>query len=400
MPLGDVWSLLIETLRTQKLRSLLTILGIVIGIAAVVLLSSIGEGTREGIARQFTQFGTTIVSVVPGRTETFGGGPGYMGGTTHPLTIEDADALRRIPGVRWVAPNLNGVGEVKAGQRSRHTYIYGVLHDGQYVWQWFPIAGTWIPDGDPELIPAVCVLGAKPAKELFPDSNPLGAYVHIAQSRFRVIGVMSEKGQMLGFDLDDSVYIPLVRAMKLFNRDRVQEIHLYVSSHAMIPYVENEAKRILKERHGGEEDVTILTQTDMLDVIDRVMTVLTGGVIVIAAISVFVGAMGILTIMWVSVHERTQEIGLIKAVGASDRQVMLVFLSEAAVLSVLGGAAGVAAGLAFGWMLRTFIGLWVQVPTWVVPMALGTSLAVGILAGVVPAVRAARLDPVEALRTE
>ncbi len=397
MPIGDLWGLLIETLRTQRMRSFLTILGIVIGIASVVLLSSIGEGTRQGIAKQFTQFGTTIVSVMPGKSKAFGS-PGYVGGTTHKLTLEDAIALKRINGVRYIGPNINGMGQIEHGQRSRYTYIYGVLAEGQNVWQWGPRIGTFIPDGDPDLIPPVCVLGATTAKELFPSTNPLGVHVRIGEARFTVVGVMEAKGNMLGFDLDDSVYIPIRRAQRMFNKDQVQEIHLFVASHSHIDGVAREAKRVLMDRHDNEEDFTILNNADMLQMIDKVMTVLTGGVIVIAAIAVFVGAMGILTIMWVSVHERTREIGLIKAIGASNTHVLLIFLAEAAALSTVGGALGIGLGSGLGWLLSAVIP--VQIPVMVIPICMGVALCVGILAGILPAMRAARLDPVEALRTE
>lgn len=398
MPIGDLWGLLVETLRTQRLRSFLTILGIVIGIASVVLLSSIGEGTRQGIAGQFNQFGTTIVSIMPGKSKSFGS-PGYVGGTTRRLTLEDALTLKRIPGVRWVAPSINGMGQVEFEERSRYTYVYGVLAEGRHVWQWGPRIGTFIPDGDPDLVPPVCVLGAKTAQELFPNVNPLGVHVRIGESRFTVIGVMEAKGQMLGFDLDDSVYIPIRRAMRMFNRDQVQEIHLYASGHSMIDPVVKEAARILIDRHSGEEDFTILTNADMLSVIDSVMTVLTGGVIVIAAIAVFVGAVGILTIMWVTVHERTSEIGLLKALGASNAQVLVIFLAEAAALSLAGGAAGIGLGAGGGWLLSAAIpGFWVRMPFLIVPVCLAVALVVGIAAGLLPALRAARLNPVDALR--
>lgn len=400
MSVVDLWTLLLETLQTQKLRSALTVLGIVIGIASMVLLSSIGEGTREGIAKEFTQFGTTIVSIMPGKSETHGN-PGYMGGTTYPLTYEDALVVRRVRGVRWYSPTATGVGEVEAGERSRHTYIFGVINDAQHVWQWYPRVGSFIPDGDPDHIPPVCALGPKTARELFPNQNPLGAHVRVADARFKVVGVMEPKGQMLGWDLDDAVYIPLKRAMRLFNRDQLQELHLYVTSHSMIPRVMSDVKAVLKDRHDGNEDFTVISQADMLKVIEDVLIVVTVGVMVIAAISVFVGAMGILTIMWISVHERTQEIGLVKALGASNRQVLTVFLSEAAALSLLGGVAG----LLFGWggcrLLQAAIpGFWVQTPAWMPPVALGVSLFVGVVAGVVPAIRASRLDPIEALRAE
>ncbi|MBI3856699.1 MAG: ABC transporter permease [Planctomycetes bacterium] len=386
MPLGDLWRLLLETLSTQRLRSFLTILGIVIGIASVVLLSSIGEGTRQAVAGQFTQFGTTVVGIRPGKVRTFGVSPGSLGGTTRPLTVEDGLSLRHIPGIRHVAPHVAGLAEVKAGERTRQVMVYGTVYEDQFVLQWYPRIGTFLPEGDPDLIPAVCVLGSKTARELFPGANPLGAKVRVGLSRFTVVGVMSSKGQLLGFDMDDMAYIPVRRAMKLFNLHQVSEIHLFVTSHSLIDRATREMKRALMDRHGGEEDFTITTNADMLKVVDQVVGALSTGVLVIAAISVFVGAMGILTILWVSVHERRAEVGLLKAIGASDRQVLLIFLAEAAVLSTLGGAIGVAAGLGAGGLLGVVVpGFWIQTPLWIIPLSLGTAAAVGLAAGVVPA---------------
>ncbi len=401
MPLGDLWGLLVETLRTQRLRAFLTTLGIVIGIASVVLLSSIGEGTRRGIADQFAQFGTTVIGVNPGRVKTFGVSPGAIGGTTHPLTVEDGLALRRVAGVRYVAPHLAGTAEVEAGGRARRTMIYGTVHEDQYCLQWYPRLGTFLPAGDPESIAPVCVLGATVARELFPHANPLGAHARIGEARFRVVGVMGSKGQMMGIDLDDMVYIPVVRALRLFNLVGVQEVHVLAASHDRIEAVSEGVRRVLMERHDGEEDFTITTQADMLAVVNEVLDVLTAGVLAIAGIAVFVGAMGILTITWVSVHERTSEIGLVKALGASDRQVATIFLAEAATLSVLGGAAGLALGVGGGGLIAwAWPALWIRTPAWIVPVAMGVSLGVGLLAGVAPALRAARMDPIEALRAE
>ena len=401
MALGDLLAMLFETLRTQRLRSALTMLGIVVGIAAVVLLSSIGEGTREGIVSQFSQFGTTIVGIQPGRQESFGGGPAVMGGTTRPLTVEDALALRRVPGVHYVAPSITGLGRIEAGERSRRTYLSGTVWEDQHVLKWVPRIGTFLPPGDPDRIPAVCVLGPKVASELFPGKSPLGERVRVGDARFTVVGVMSPKGQMLGFDLDDVIYLPIRRAMRMLNRDTVTEIHVLVSSHGMIREAIAGMRAVLRDRHDGEEDFKITSNADMLAVVDKVLRVLTGGVLVIAGISVLVGAMGILTILWVAVHERTSEIGLLKAIGASDRQIMLVFLAEAGALSLFGGLMGVSAALGLGWLATAIVpSLWFQTPAWVVPVAIAVSLGVGVLAGVVPATRAARLDPIDALRAE
>lgn len=401
MALGDLWHLLFETFSTQRLRSALTMVGIVIGVSSVVLLASIGEGTRLAVARQFNQFGTTIVGVRPGKIETFGVGPGAIGGTTRTLSVEDALALRHVPGIRYVAPHVIATAEVKAEERTRQVPIYGTVHEDQFVLQWYPRIGAFLPEGDPDSAPPVCVLGPKTAGELFPGANPLGAKIRIGQSRFTVVGVMESKGQVLGFDMDDMAFIPVRRAMKLFNERQVSEIHLFVTSHSLIDRATAEARRILIYRHGGEEDFTITTNADMLRVVDRVIGVLSTGVLVIAAISLLVGAIGILTILWVSVHQRTGEVGLMKAVGASDRQIRLMFLAEAAVLSVTGGVIGLAVGLGGGWLLSTAVpGLRIEVPVWIIPVSLGAALSVGLAAGIVPAAKAARLDPIDALRTE
>jgi putative ABC transport system permease protein len=401
MAIGDLWRLLLETLSTQRLRSVLTILGIVIGIASVVLLSSIGEGTRQAVAGQFSQFGTTVAGIRPGKVQTFGVSPGSLGSTTRPLTVEDAQALRHIPGIRYVAPSVAGMAEVKAGERTRQVMVFGTVHEDQFILQWHPRIGTFLPEGDPELMPAVCVLGSKTARELFPGANPLGARIRVGQSRFTVVGVMASKGQMLNFDMDDMAFIPVRRAMRLFNQHQVSEMRVFVTSHSLIDRATAEVKRVLIDRHSGEEDFTITTNSDMLKVVDRVFEALSIGVLVIAAISVLVGAIGILTILWVSVHERTAEVGLMKALGASDRQVLLIFLAEAAVLSMMGGAAGVAAGLGGGWLLGLAVpGLWIQTPLWILPISLGAATGVGLIAGVLPALRAAHLDPIDALRAE
>ncbi len=399
MTAADLARLVLESLAAQRLRSGLTALGVVIGIAAVVLLSSIGEGTRQGVVATFSQFGTTLVGVRAGKSKTLGGGS--MLGTTHKLTIEDALALRRVPGVRTVAPHAMGMAEVDSGERRRRTYVYGTTKEDQEALQWRVRTGSFLPAGDPDAMPAVCVLGAKVAREVFPGRSPLGARVKLGEARFTVIGVMAEKGQILGFDLDDMVVVPVVRAMRLFDLDQVDEIHVLVANHDAIEPASAGVRALLRERHDGEDDVTVTSQADLLKLVGEVFSVLTTGVLVIATISVVVGAIGVLTISWVSVHERTAEVGLLKAIGASDAQVRLIFLSEAAVLSLLGGGAGVLVGLGLGRLIElAFPAVAVEVAAWTIPLALAASVGVGLLAGVLPAARAARLDPLEALRAE
>ena len=385
---------------SHRLRSVLSMLGIAIGIAAVIVLTSIGEGTRRFILAQFSQFGTNIVQVTPGRAKT-SGIPGVFGGTTRHLTIDDAEALARIPGVDRTVPAAFGSARVEAGTRGRSVAIYGVTPDIEEVWRFHTRLGRMWPPGDPRRASAMTVLGPKLARELFADASPLGETVRIGGRRFRVTGVMEPKGQMLGFDLDDGAFVPVAAAMQLFDLADLAEIDVTYAAPDATARIEADVKRVLTARHGGEEDFTVVSQEAMLATFGNVMTIVTSAVGAIAGISLVVGAIGILTMMWITVRERTPEVGLIRALGASAPQVATLFLAEAAAVAVLGGAAGVALGLGVAALVRGLVpGLPVATPLRFVVLALLTSLAVGLVAGVLPARRAARLDPIEALRAE
>jgi putative ABC transport system permease protein len=384
----------------HRLRSALTMLGILIGVASVILLTSIGEGTRAYIMDEFTQFGTNIMAINPGRVATTGL-PGALGGTLHKLTLDDADALARIPGVERFVPVAFGMAKVEAGKRGRSVVIYGVNDQVPEVWTFRVRQGRFLPPGDPRRGAPVTVLGPKLKREIFGERSALGEYVRIGGQRLQVIGVMEPKGLLLGFDIDDSAYIPVSVAQRLFNRDDLLEIDLLFSNTASTDAVAEAVRSVLIERHDGEEDFTVTTQTGMLDVMGRVMDIIGLAVGGIAAISLLVGAIGILTMMWIAVGERTAEIGLARAVGARPGQILLLFLGEATLLSLLGGALGVATGMGIARLLQLVVpGLPVETPLRFVVAALGVSLVAGLLSGVLPARRAAALDPVEALRAE
>lgn len=397
---GDLARLAAGAITSHRLRSVLSMLGIAIGIAAVILLTSIGEGTRRYILAQFSQFGTNLIAIHPGKAKT-SGMPGVFGGTTHHLTIDDALALGRIPGVEKVVPTAFGTARVEGGSRGRSVAVNGVTPDVEVVWGFRPRLGRFWPPGDPRRGAPLAVLGPKVAHELFGDASPLGDFVRIGGSRFRVVGVMEPKGNMLGFDLDDSVYVPVATAMQIFNLTDLGEVDLTYSPPDATSRVEAEVTRLLKTRHDGEEDFTVTSQQAMLDVFGNVMRMVTMAVGAIAGISLVVGAIGILTMMWITVRERTEEIGLVRAIGASASQVAALFLVEASAIALLGGAAGVTIGLGLAALLRWFVpGLPVETPLSFVVLALGVSLATGLLSGVLPARRAAQLDPIEALRAE
>ncbi|HSB60468.1 MAG TPA: ABC transporter permease [Vicinamibacteria bacterium] len=395
----ELLRLALGALRAHRLRSFLSMLGIAIGIAAVILLTSIGEGTRAYVLSQFTQFGTNLIGVNPGKAKTLGI-PGVLGGTTRKLTIDDAEALARVAGVEKVVPVAVGQARVEAGERGRSVFVYGVTPDIPVVWRFDVRVGSFWPAGDPRRGAPLAVLGPRLARELFGEESPLGRFVRIAGARFRVVGLMAPKGQMLGIDLDDAAYVPVATAMRLFNQDELFEIDLVYSEVRRAREMEAAVTRALAERHGSE-DFTVTTQAAMLEVFGNVMNVVTLAVGAIAAISLLVGATGIVTMMWIAVGERTGEIGLVRAVGATRGQVQALFLAEAAALAAVGGAAGVLLGLGGAALLRLAVpGLPVETPLVFVLAALAVSLLTGLLAGVLPARRAALLDPIQALRAE
>ena len=400
MQSADYLTLGLGALRGHGLRSALSMLGIAIGIAAVVILTSIGEGTRRHLMGLFSEFGTNVLQINPGKTETLGM-PGVLGGTTHKLTIDDAVALERIPGVEHSVPVVMAQARVEGGGRGRSVLVYGTTESLSEVLLFEIGQGEFLPPGDPNRGSPVVVLGPRLREELFGDRNALGQFVRVAGFRLRVIGVMAPKGRMLGIDIDDAAYVPVRTAMQMFNLDELIEIDVLFSHAGIEPQIVEDVRHVLSERHGGREDFTIMTQTAMLEVFDSVMDVITTAVGAIGAISLLVGAIGILTIMWIAVTERTQEIGLMRALGATPGQVQGVFLLEAVVLTLVGGLAGVVFGATVAVLARFAVpGLPIYTPVGYVLAALLTSALAGLLSGVLPARRAAALDPVEALRSE
>ncbi|HNH35941.1 MAG TPA: ABC transporter permease, partial [Rhodocyclaceae bacterium] len=310
MRANDFLRFTLLSLGSHRLRTFLTALGIAVGIAAVILLTSIGEGLHRFVIDEFTQFGTNLIGIAPGRTTTRGGSIGAIN-TVRPLSIDDALALRRAPHVLATDPLIQGNGDVEHGGRTRRVTLYGVSHAFVETLRMTVAAGDFLPDEDPRTARAFVVLGAKVARELFGEAPPLGARIRVGGERYRVIGVMAPKGQVLGFDLDDTVYIPVGRAMEMFNRESLMEIHVTYEPTAPLAEVEEGLRRVLVDRH-GREDFTITPQQKMLEVFGTILDAITFAVAAIGGISLLVGGVGILTILTIAVAERTSEIGLLR----------------------------------------------------------------------------------------
>ncbi len=400
MRLTDSIPLALRSITAHRLRSFLTLLGIAVGIAAVILLTSIGEGIHRFVLSEFSQFGTNTIFISPGKTKTGGQHASGIPSSVRPLTIEDARALESQPNVRAVTPWLWGNSEVSGNGRVRRTTLYGVGADMPKVVTIAVRVGQFLPHDDTGNARSLAVLGAKLKKELFSDANPLGARIRIGNMQFTVIGVLETRGQVLGVDVDDTLFIPAERAMELYNRDGVSEIRVAYSDNATAEAVSQTIKSTMMARH-GREDFTLITQADMLKSLSKILNILTMAVGALGSISLLVGGVGIVTIMTIAVTERTSEIGLLVALGAPRRTILGIFLGEAVVLSAIGGLLGLLIGMGLAQLAHVAIpALPVHTPFKFVAMAEGIAIVIGLLAGVLPARRAAGMDAVDALRTE
>ena len=395
----DTFHFAFRSLTAHRLRTVLSASGIAIGIAAVILLTAIGDGIQRFVLSEFTQFGTNIVTITPGKISTHGGSLGAIG-SARLLTIEDAMALQQSRYAQYTNASVVGNAEIRAQGRSRRVTAYGQGPDFSQAFNMQVAIGQFLPPDDPRNPRAYVVLGAKVRTELFGDANPLGALLQVGGSRFRVIGVMASKGQGLGFDLDDNVFIPTTRALEVFNRQGVMEINFSYLPDAPVQAVVDDIQRILVARH-GREDFTITPQKQMLSTLTTVLDVLKFAVAALGGISLLVGAVGMVTLMHIAVSERVSEIGLLTALGATRARIRILFLLESIALSTMGGLAGLIIGASIAWLLKTLISnLPVNIPWDYVLGSLCLSLLNVLAAGVMPAMRAAKLNPVDALRTD
>jgi len=394
--LGDLLRFSARGLSGHGLRTALSLLGVTIGVAAVVILTALGEGARRYVIDQFASLGTNILIVVPGKTET--SGTVGAGGVPNDLTLEDSVAIERsVAAAHRVAPMSMGTEQVTYGERRRQVAIIGTTHQYKDARQLEMQKGSFLPEEEVFRGSAVVVLGPKLARELFIGEEPIGQVVRVGGWRMRVIGVLAKQGVKMGMDFDDLAMVPVSTGMRMFNRHSLFRILIQAGSHADVDIVKESIRQVLVERH-EEEDITVITQDSVLSTFTAILRVLTLVVGAIAAISLTVAGIGIMNVMLVSVSERTREVGLLKALGVGRRQILSVFLTEAAFISSLGGLLG----LGLGWAaVKVLVGLYpvfpASPPAWAVWAALIVSLAVGVTFGLLPARRASRLDPVHAL---
>ncbi len=401
MPLHsqDIARFSFAALRGYPMRTLLMLLAMAIGVGSVVILTALGEGARRYVMDEFASLGTNLVIVFPGRSETTGIDPSaMMGETTRDLTLDDAQALLRSAGVKRIAPINVGQVEASRGSRSREVVVIGANHDLLAIRHWKMAQGRFLPPMDLDRGAPVVVIGSKIRDELFAAERALGEWVRLGDRRFRVIGIMGSEGRSIGVDVQETVIIPVASAQQLFNTSSLFRILLEAKSREMIESVKQRVIDLLQERHQGEKDVTVVTQDAVLATFDEILGALTYAVSGIAAISLAVAGILIMNVMLVAISERTAEIGLLKALGASRGQILLLILSEALLLSALGGGFGLALGELGSWLIRqVFPILPAHAPGWVSITVFGVALLTGLVFSLLPARRAARLDPVMAL---
>jgi putative ABC transport system permease protein len=391
-----------QALAANKVRAALTMLGVVIGVLAVALLVSVGSGARAYLDETLSSIGTNLLFVSPGRTETRGGFQRPMAGSSRPLTMDDVHALeRQTTLLRSASAIVQGGGTVRYAGRQRDTMVFGVGATFSDLRNMHVDVGSFIRQEDDDGRRRVVVLGRTVVRELFGDENPLGKPIRVADARFRVIGILEPKGTTFGVDIDDLVFIPASSALDLFGQDFITQILTAARSKDDVPAAIEEIEATLARRRHGEKTFTVQSQDDLMNTFATLTTAMTGALLAIASISLVVGGIGIMNIMFVSVRERTREIGVRRAVGATRLDVLLQFLIESLALATLGGLLGLALGAGIIWLAQRYVpSVPLRFSPWIAAVAFGAAFLVGVLSGVVPARRAARLDPVDALRYE
>jgi putative ABC transport system permease protein len=397
----------LRSLRRNKLRTFLTMLGIIIGVAAVIAMLAVGEGARRSVEASIAGLGTNVINVYPGGQRGAGGGARGEAGSASRFTEPDVEALRReVESLRHLSPVARTQAQLKYGGQNWRSSVFGVYPEYLQIRQWELESGTPLGASEERGAAKVCLIGKTVAANLFGEEDPVGRILRIKNLPFRVAGVLSAKGQnSFGQDQDDVVIAPFATVQrKLQGTTQIQSLIASAVSKEAVPEasarIEEVLRRRLKVAEGEEAGFSVRTQQELSEAMTATSRTLTVLLSSIAAISLLVGGIGIMNIMLVSVTERTREIGIRLAVGARGRDILLQFLVEAVVISVLGGLIGVALGVGASGVLGRFQGWAVQVSASSLLLSFAFSAATGIFFGWYPARKAARLNPIEALRYE
>lgn len=401
MRTADLIQFNLHLLLRQWFRTLMILLATAVGVAAVLLLTGLGEGARRFVLDEFSLLGQDTLILLPGRKETTGGLPPLTGEGTRDITLDDVDALSRLPGIAMVAPLIVGNAQVYVGGRNREIVTLGTSARFFELRQLSMQQGQALPDIPLQQAGAVCVIGPEVRRELFGTQRALGEWIRVGDRRFRVIGIVEDRGESLGMDVSNQVILPVASAQQIFNTQGMFRVLLKVRAGASIERSRERVIELMQQRHGGERDVTLITQDALLGAFTDILGLLTLSVAAIAAISLVVAGILIMNITLISVSQRTAEIGLLKALGASAALVRLLFVSEALMLSAFGALIGIISGYALLWLGHS---IWPQfpvtVPLWALSGSLIIALGVATLFAWLPASRAARLAPVQALKGE
>lgn len=402
MPWKEILRLSFESLSSQKIRALLTILGMVIGVAAVVLLVSIGNGTKYFVTQQLEGLGTNFIVVQPGKTDRKSGFGPPMGAAQRKMTRADVLAIeKRSFNIEAVTGLVMGTTSVRHDDNIANVSVFGTNDQFIEIFNLKVAQGEFFSRTDEENGRRVAILGAKVVENLFGEDPALGKQIKLNQREFRVGGIMAKTGSKLGINFDDFVFIPSTAALRAFNDDKLFGIRAKAKSRQALNDAVEEIRTIMKDRRDGEEDFTITTQKEMMETLDSILSMLTYVLAGIATISMIVGGIGIMNIMLVSVTERISEIGIRRAVGARATDIVKQFLAEAMTLSLLGGMLGL--GISFAITYGAFLfypSFDMRPPTWILAPAFFLSLLVGVAFGVWPAMKAARIQTLDALRHE
>ena len=399
MRLSDILFLAYTTLIRYPLRTIMLLIATSIGVMAVILLTAVGEGARDYITGEFRSLGTNLLIVSPGRNETSGGGVLDLGGLSpRPLTIEDAQSLSQIDNIRRIAPVVMGEAPAQYAGLERAAPIIATTPEFLSIRQWEMESGSFLPGASMRYSPPVCSIGKEIKSELFGDDIAVGEWIRIGDRRCRVSGVIAEEGRAIGIDVQKVIVIPVALGTALFNRDSLFRIIVDVRTTSRMDQTKQSIISIIKRRHQGKEDITVIKQDTVLQSFDNIFNVLTMSLGSIASISLLVAGILIMNVMLVAVSQRQAEIGLLKAIGAKNKQINNLFVVEAIILSGSGAIMGLILGHSITQVLKVaFPTFNFLPPMWASYMSLIVALISGIIFGLLPARRAAKLDPVEAL---